>query len=180
MLRHLCHRSVWHTMPLLNSALIVGFIVNLKKLVPAHPGVAPSGSFDRDAPRVCTARASQNWCIVKCIVNAMQELHSQTQAYAHHFMQVTELISSCYALVPLCLFQLHPVTTMTGDSISWPSWSFGTLQCSKLPWNMGRYPRISLGLFLFIHLIPDERYVHLWGGGPILVKGPRSSDHSLY
>ncbi len=96
----------------LHCHLILGFVINLTKsvLVPSQVMLHLGAIIDTLRGTVCPFPDSLNK-----LVHSALELLQLSQVSARRLRQVTGVMASCYAIVPLCMFHLRPLSMLLRD-----------------------------------------------------------------
>ncbi len=119
----------------------LGFIINLKKsaLVSSQVMLHLGALFDMARGLVFPSPA---W--TETIIHATQALLDLTQVSALRLHQVTGLLASCHALVPLCMFRLHPLSNLPPTHIL-------TMDTSTYGWGVVCGPLMAKGVWSSDH-----------------------------
>ncbi len=98
--------------PSLRCHFRLGFITNLQKsaLIPSQVMLHLGDLIDTARGLVFPSLARR-----ETIIHAAQALPGLTQVSVLRLWWVTGLMASCHALVPLCMFRLHPLSTLLRD-----------------------------------------------------------------
>ena len=170
----------WHALTTLRCHFKLSFIINPKKSALVRSQVMLRTS---DRPSFFHPWLEQK-------IHATQDLLGLSQVSARHLCQVTGLLASCHALVPLCMFHLPPLSTLLRDQFNMRVDHTSKLILLSSPvirstlefWSLQEHVSQAVPLQPLppTHVLTMDASTYGWGAacGPVMTRGVWLSNQS--